>query len=770
MLGATKVLFDYYYTSGLRVSILLFSSSFSFTFTIETVSDEETHDETETYETLNNLRFCQINTNCITKITSTGSRVDYLKYFMVENNISVCALTETKLDVNVDESAINIENFQEYRKDRNRNGGGVAIYVRNDLSVQTLDILSFDGLESLWLKVEVNKITAVFGVCYRPPGQNLAEVDFFINSLYVTFDLLCEKFNNYAMVLLGDFNDRCTHWDSEHINSDMGFKFIDLLNSFGLIQLINEPTRGTNILDLLITNKRDCIINFEVGEPFTDLDHCPILGLLNLKIKKQNCYKRVIRLYNDENLSSLNDNLKNIPWQVLLSGDSECDDVVYTFTKIIQDEIKNCIPTKEVLIRPRDKPGMTSEVRRLFRRCNRLHKISQRTKNVYDIENHRAARKIAKRSWKLAKNLYLNKLYNRMENPETRNKTFWKLMKTLSANKIISIPTLIENEIKYETNLEKCEALNEYFVAQTRLDFNSEPILPILNVLSLNCLSNIETTTVEVIKILKSLDVSKSNGPDNIGNLILKLNAESLGEPMTFLINKSLKDGIFPSDWKQANVTPIFKKGSRQDIRNYRPISLLSSTSKILERVVYNHLYEHCQTNNLLSKRNSGFKQNDGAVNRLLYLVDRIYKGLDDEREIAMVFLDITKAFDRVWHKGLLFKLRGFGVSGLLLAWFKSYLENRSQRVVIGGVSSEFKYLFAGVPQGSVLGPLLFLIFLNDVEIDIISDISLFADDTALVQAYKFQAEAEDALNSDLVKIANWGKNGWLISTHIKQN
>ena len=142
-----------------------------------------------------------------------------------------------------------------------------------------------------------------------------------------------------------------------------------------------------------------------------------------------------------------------------------------------------------------------------------------------------------------------------------------------------------------------------------------------------------------------------------------------------------MKDGIFPNSWKEANVAPVFKKGDRQDLKNYRPVSLLSCTSKLLERVVYNRLYEYCMVNDLLSYRNSGFKKRDGSVNRLIYLVDKIYKGLDDEKEVAMVLLDITRAFDRVWHKGLLFKLQRIGVEGTLLDWFSSYLNLRSQRV-----------------------------------------------------------------------------------------
>ena len=361
-------------------------------------------------------------------------------------------------------------------------------------------------------------------------------------------------------------------------------------------------------------------------------------------------------------------------------------------------------------MRPRDKPGMNSHVRSMFRKCHRYHKIAQRTGNPVDIENHRNARKIAKAAWRNARNEYVTKLFNSNNNPEVHQKNYWKLMKNVIGSKCINVPTLVCDDVHVVSDFAKCEILNDFFVDQTKLNYLNEPQLPTLCLKTKECLSDITVTEAEVCTILKSLNSSKANGPDNIGNLILKNNADSLSVPISFIINKSLAQGSFPNYWEQANVAPIFKKGDRQDYRNYRPISLLSCTSKVLERVVYNKLYDHCDANNLLSSRNSGFKRNDGAVNRLLYLVDRIHKGLDDEKEIAMVFLDICKAFDRVWHKGLLFKLELFGVAGNVLQWFRSYLENRCQKVVINGVSSILKRLFAGVPQGSILGPLLFLI------------------------------------------------------------
>jgi len=178
---------------------------------------------------------------------------------------------------------------------------------------------------------------------------------------------------------------------------------------------------------------------------------------------------------------------------------------------------------------------------------------------------------------------------------------------------------------------------------------------------------------------------------------------------------------------------------------------------------VYNKLYEHCEQNKLLTDRNSGFKRRDSTINRLVQLVHDIYKGLDNKQEVLLVFLDISKAFDRVWHPGLLHKLRQFGVEGSTYEWFNSYLTNRSQKVVIGGASSSPKPTNAGVPQGSILGPLLFLIFINDIVDDIENDMFLFADDTTLKRTYSNLFEAEISINRDLQKLVNWS-NQWRVT------
>ena len=253
-----------------------------------------------------------------------------------------------------------------------------------------------------------------------------------------------------------------------------------------------------------------------------------------------------------------------------------------------------------------------------------------------------------------------------------------------------------------------------------------------------------------------------------IGNHLLKITAHSIATPLCRLFNYSLNTHTYPSSWKRSNVIPVHKKNSKQDKKNYRPISLLCNVSKVFERIVHNKLYNYLTSNELLIPQNSGFKKQDGTVNQLTAITDKIYKFLEKSSDVRMVFLDLSKAFDRVWHKGLLHKLKQLGITGPLLEWFKSYLENRTQRVVINGQKSDFLPLEAGVPQGSILGPLLFLIFMNDIIKHIQSHINLFADDASLLAEIVDPELTQAILNNDIAHILNWAKQ-WLMIFNIEK-
>ena len=301
-----------------------------------------------------------------------------------------------------------------------------------------------------------------------------------------------------------------------------------------------------------------------------------------------------------------------------------------------------------------------------------------------------------------------------------------------------------------------------FFTQQTLLD-EQNASLPHTMDAPRNTLNSFIITSDEVESILRSLPTGKASGPDSINNKILKDFAHPLSTPLKDLFNFSLEKGQVPAVWKQANVTPIFKKDDPSEVSNYRPISLLSTVGKALEKIVHKHMFNFFHENQVLTALQSGFVPGDSTVNQLTDLYNTFCHALDEGKEVRAVFCDISKAFDRVWHKGLLYKLSSVGISGSLLQWFTDYLNNRQQRVVLPGTASNWTSLQAGVPQGSILGPLLFLVYINDIVENINSSIRLFADDTSLYIIVDDPINASNQLNNDLYKIHLWAKK-WLVS------
>ena len=264
--------------------------------------------------------------------------------------------------------------------------------------------------------------------------------------------------------------------------------------------------------------------------------------------------------------------------------------------------------------------------------------------------------------------------------------------------------------------------------------------------------------SADLISLIRKINPSKAAGSDGISGQMLLICDNSVILPLKIIFSNIMATSTYPDLWKLANVTPVFKKGDKQLIKNYRPISLLPICGKILEKIIFNSLYSYLNTNELITKNQSGFRPGDSTTNQLLYLVDEIHQAFDnyDSLEVRAVFLDISKAFDKVWHDGLIFKLEQNGISGNLLKLFHNYLKDRKQRVVLNGSFSDYSSIESGVPQGSVLGPLLFLIYINDLEKNIKSNVKFFADDTMLYSIVKDPELSASDLNQDLHTIQQW--------------
>ena len=242
------------------------------------------------------------------------------------------------------------------------------------------------------------------------------------------------------------------------------------------------------------------------------------------------------------------------------------------------------------------------------------------------------------------------------------------------------------------------------------------------------------STDEKILNILRSLSPNKAHGWDEISVRMIKLSDDALVLPLKIIFTNCLRRGLFPEVWKHANVVPVHKKNEKNLKGNYRPISLLPIFGKILEKLVYDSLYSHLVSCEVLDPNQSGFRPGDSTVNQLLSITHTIFQAFDCNPllDVRSVYLDISKAFDRVWHDGLIYKLKRCGVSGQLLLLIQSFLSGRKQRTVLNGQSSNWGDISAGVPQGSILGPLFFLVYINDLAIGLRCNVKLFADDTSL--------------------------------------
>ena len=275
-------------------------------------------------------------------------------------------------------------------------------------------------------------------------------------------------------------------------------------------------------------------------------------------------------------------------------------------------------------------------------------------------------------------------------------------------------PTILINNKLIINCKEKACAFNNFFLSHSKPNVN-DSILPAFSYLRGSRLSIIQFNDDELKTIILSLNPNKSHGCDNIPIQMIQLCMESIHIPLGIIFRNLISTGIFPDQWKLANVTPIHKKGDKQPVSNYRPISLLPVCSKIFEKLIFTNVYRYLVDNYLISKHQFSFRPGDSTTNQLLYLVHMIHLALDEQKEVRSIFLNISKAFDKVWHDGLLFKLQQNGIEGELLSLLISYLSNRKQREVINGFESVWGGIEAGVPQGPVLGPLLFLVYIKVV-------------------------------------------------------
>jgi hypothetical protein len=362
--------------------------------------------------------------------------------------------------------------------------------------------------------------------------------------------------------------------------------------------------------------------------------------------------------------------------------------------------------------------------------------------------------------YKEAQSYYKVSIQNKLSEEGGNPKAWWRIVNSVTGDgSSTEIPTLISHNVYYDDPKDKAELLKDIFASKATID-EAGRVPESLPIRSSKSLNSIKIRAKCVLRKLQKLKTSKATGPDGIPARVLKECASVIYKPLSSLFSLSLKAGIVPLDWKLANVVPIYKSDGKSDPNNYRPISLLSIISKVMESIINDYLRKHLFGSSLISQHQYGFRPKHSTLDLLTSTTQGWENALDKGSEVGIIALDISRAFDRVWHKGLLTKLMSLGIGGQLYRWLRDFLSGRSIRVVLNGQVSSTAKINAGVPQGSILGPTLFLVFINDLSNVVQSQIDMFADDTTLsaVSSSRSRLSIYQSLQSDLDNISLWAE------------
>ena len=458
--------------------------------------------------------------------------------------------------------------------------------------------------------------------------------------------------------------------------------------------------------------------------------------------------------------------LNDTDWDECFIDENDIDNIVKLWTAKLLAAAESSIKNKDVCIRPNDKPWYNSYLRRLCRKKNNFHNNAKHSNTYQDWLKFTTIRNLYFSEVKRLKTEFDQQKYQALAMNKKSSKKWWSLIKKVqnSNDNFEVIPPIETNSDILTRDKDKAEAFNVFFSKASELDDSNAQLPNITRVLEINNLNSLIISKEDIVDQLKALDTTKAYGPDGVSPIFLKEGNDSLVNSLHRIFNLSLRLAKIPKLWKQANVVPIHKKELRSKMDNYRPVSLLSVVGKILERIIFKYVFNFFRDNFVITLFQSGFLPGHSTVTQLLEVYNELCKAVDKGREVRVIFLDISKAFDRVWHKGLIFKLQQSGISGQLLSWFIDYLQDRFQRVVVNGQQSEWKEIKAGVPQGSVLGPTLFLIFINDIVYVIRHcKIRMFADDTCLIIEVDNRESTAEHINEDLESVDAWSKQ-WLVN------
>ena len=699
--------------------------------------------------------------------------MDELKQVIKEKNVQVITITES-WGQQWKEATLEIDGFTMYRKDRNdgRKGGGCIIYISKELKSFTCKELEHtQGDDTIWCWVKLtNETKILIGCMYRTPSSTNENNKNLLNQIIQANEVASQN----RILLMGDFNLKEINWLEEEVTGPITAipnEFYECIKDCFLHQHVFAPTRfrgnQESTLDLIFTKEENDVKNIEVLQPLGKSDHGIVICDLICEWKSKD-KEKPRRLYHKGNYIEINRCLNEINWEIEFEG-KNLQQKWEVFKIKLEEILDQYIPLSEPKIYTAS--WMNNKVVKAYKKKYFAWKRYMESRNSFRWREYIKERNLTKRVERDERRIYEKKLAKEVG---LNRRGFFKYVNSkLTVRPEISAFLKENGEIVHD-EIELANISNKYFHESFNKPSENDVLPEMENLCEVN-INNIQVTQ-EMVKIkLEKLNKFKSCGPDKIHPHVLKETATSISLPLSVLFNESLRVGETPDDWRKANITPIFKKGSRNDPANYRPVSLTSQVCKVLESIVKEHMFDHLKTQNLLSEKQHGFREGRSCLSNLLTTLEEWTEILDAKACVDVAYLDFRKAFDLVSHKHLLLKLQKYGINGQVWNWVKSFLENRKQKVVIRGHESEELDVLSGVPQGSVLGPLLFLIFINDLPECTTCPVCLFADDSKIycrVPRYGGDLtdpeSAENILQKDLNELQKWATK-WKMAFNVNK-
>ena len=689
-----------------------------------------------------------------TNARSIVSKIQDLEILISENNPDIILVTETWCNESINTSVLNLKDYEVLqRNDRcdttNGIGGGLLVYAKKNLVILPCDN-QIDFNQYLSFKIKTTNDFLNIYLVYRPPSS----------SLY-NYEKLCDLMKNVPKnsIVIGDFNFPNINWEEMTCSSQCE-EFLNVCIDNNLTQYVNFETHVKhNILDLVFGND-DCIVKVNDLGPLGNSDHTTLEIVTNHETQEVD---QNMKTYNwkKANINSIKNQLQNVPWNEILVGENVEDD-----WNAFKNKVKG-ICDKNIPIRLKNGGSgpiwLTREITRLRRKKVRAYKKMKRTRDPADIQNYLDLEKQTKKAIKRAKKR-IEVGISKSSGNEGKRKFNNYVKSKLSVKSGIGPLVNNNNEVVADSK-GMADLLNNYF---SSVYSTESRYVPNVENQCQNSLNNIVFTQQEVKEKIKKLKFGKAPGPDGICTNILKNFSEELILPLCILFQLSLDTGQVPEDWKVAKVVPIFKKGLRGVPANYRPVSLTSVSGKLMESVIRDRISDHLIINRIINLTQHGFMPNRSCQTNLLEFLDKVFALIDEGKPVDIVYLDFSKAFDKVPFQRLLKKIDAAGVRGNVKKWISEWLTKRMQWVEIDGQRSSKIEVKSGVPQGSVLGPLLFIIFINDIDDKIVLDIlRKFADDTKGAKAVTSE-EDRIALQKALDDLFEWGEK-WGMSYNIQK-